>query len=365
MLVIVSVVIAGIAFWKYKQITSKAGGFAPPPAAVTTVVVKPETWQPVMKSVGTMKAVNGVTVSTDLAGIVSKIAFESGTMVKKGDLLLTMDTEQEEAQLRAAEARLTLAKIDLDRKRDLVATKAIAKADWDIAESQLQQMEAAVQEMKALVSRKQITAPFDGSIGIRMVNVGQYLKPGDPIVALQSLDPIYVEFSLPQQNLINLSVGKKLKLRATGADAQDFDGEITAIDSLVDASTRNITLQGTVKNADHKLRPGMFVEVDVLLPEQGGVLAIPSSSIAYAPYGDSVYVVVDKQGPDGVPDKEVHQQFVTLGPKRGDQVTVLKGLKEGDEVVSSAIFKLRPNGAVKVNNEIQPGNEKNPKPPNT
>ena len=365
MLLVAALVIAGIAFWKYRTIRAgmaMGAKFAPPPAAVTTVVVKAQTWQPVLSAVGSMKAVNGVMVSTDMAGIVSDIAFESGTQVKKGDLLVQLDTDQEEAQLRSSEAKLALARTELERKRDLVAKKAIAQSEWDAAQSQLAQMDAEVAEMKAVAARKRIAAPFDGLLGIRQVNVGQYLQPGAAIAPLQSMDPIYVEFALPQQHFTTVAIGKKLRLGAGGLSGERFEGEITAIDSRVDENTRNVMVQGTVANAEHKLRPGMFVDVEVLLPETEGVLAIPTSSIAYAPYGDSIYVVKDEAGPDGKAAKIVQQQFVKLGTRRGDQVAILSGLKAGDEIVSSGVFKLRPGAAVQVNNSVQPGNDLAPTP---
>ena len=368
MLVLVALFVGGLVFWTMNKIAKgKAMGakFAPPPAAVTTVVVKGQTWQPVLSSVGSMKAVNGVVLSTDLAGIVAEIAFESGASVKKGDLIVKLDTQQEDAQVRSSEAKLSLARTDLVRKRDLITKKAIAESDYDAAESQLKQMLAAVEETKALVSRKKITAPFDGLVGIRQVNLGQYLQPGAPIAPLESLDPIYVEFSVPQQNFDLIAVGKKVRLSASGVTGKQFAGEITAIDSRVDETTRNVMVQGTVKNPDQALRPGMFVNVEVLLPEKEGVLAIPSSAIAYAPYGDSVYIVRDAEGANGSGGKQVVQKFVKLGPKRGDQVSVVSGLKEGDEVVSSAVFKMRPKAPVKVDNSVQPGNSPNPKPADT
>ena len=368
MLVLAVAFIAAIGFWKYTLIRkgmAEGAKFAPPPAAVTTVVVKSQTWQPVLRAVGSLKAVHGVTLSTDLAGIVSQIAFESGTAVKKGDLLVKLDTQQEDAQLRSSEARLILAKADTDRKRDLIAKKAIAQSDWDTAESQLAQMQASVEEMKALVARKRLTAPFDGLVGIRQISIGQYVNPGAAIVPLQSLDPIFVEFSVPQQHFAALAVGKKLRLAVNGLGGGQFEGEITAIDSLVDPNTRNILIQGTEKNAEHRLRPGMFADVEVLLPESSGVLAIPSSAISYAPYGDSVFVVREKKGPDGKPAKMVEQQVVQLGPTRGDQVSVSSGLKDGDEVVSAGVFKLRPGAPVRVDNTVQPGNEAHPNPPNS
>ena len=368
MLVLAATFIAVVGFWKYtiiRKAMAEGAKFGPPPAAVTTVTVKPQTWQPVLRAVGSLKAVNGVTVSTDLAGIVSDIAFESGKPVKMGDLLVKLDTQQEEAQLRSAEARLGLAKTDLERKRDLIAKKAIAQSDWDTAESQVAQMKASVEEMKALVARKRLTAPFDGLVGIRQISKGQYVNPGAVIVALQSLDPIFVEFSLPQQHFASIATGRKVRLAVNGLDAGKFEGEITAIDSLVDPNTRNILVQATVKNAEHLLRPGMFADVEVLLPESGGVLAIPSSAIAYAPYGDSVFVVREKKGPDGKSSKIVEQQIVQLGPTRGDQVSVSSGLKDGDEVVSAGVFKLRPGAPVRVDNSVQPGNEAKPNPPNS
>ena len=366
MLALVFVFIAGIAYWKITKVREAIAmhaQFALPPSAVTTVVVKGQSWQPVLSAVGSLRAINGVTVSTDLAGIVSEIKFESGAAVKKGDLLIKLDTQQEEAQLHAAEAKREWTKADLERKRDLVAKKTISPSDWDQAQSEFRQADAAVEESKAIIGRKCITAPFDGYLGIRQVNLGQYLNAGASIVPLQSLDPIYVEFNLPQQDLGKLAVGKKLRIRAADIEGDGFDGEINAIDSRVDDSTRNIMVQGTARNSDHKLRPGMFVNVEVLLPEESGVLAIPVSSINYAPYGDSVYVV--KPTPDGKPGLEVEQRVVRLGPKRGDQVSVVSGLKEGEEVVSSGVFKLRPHAAVQVNNEVQPGNDLNPKPNDT
>jgi len=368
MLTLAITLIAAIGFYKYTLIRkgmAEGAKFAPPPTAVTTVVIKSQTWQPVLSAVGSLKAIHGVTVSTDLAGIVSEIAFESGKPVKKGDLLVKLDTQQEEAQVRSAEARLALAKTDLERKRDLIAKKAISESDWDTAQSQLAQMQAAVEEMRALVARKRLTAPFDGLVGIRQISVGQYLNPGAAIVPLQSLDPIFVEFSVPQQNFNSLAVGKKLRLALHGLDAGQFEGEITALNSLVDPSTRNILVQGTVKNPEHMLRPGMFADVEVLLPETSGVLALPSSSISYAPYGDSVFVVREKAGPDGKPVKIVEQQVVQLGPKRGDLVSVTSGLKDGDELVSSGVFRLRPGAPVRVDNSVQPGDDAHPNPPNS
>jgi membrane fusion protein (multidrug efflux system) len=368
MLALVVVFIAAIAVWKVitiKAAIAQGAAFAPPPAAVTTAIARTQKWQPVLGAIGSLRAVNGVTVSTDLPGIVSEVAFESGAEVKKGDLLLKLDTRQEAAQLRSVEARRDLARINLDRQRDLVTKKAVAQSEYDAAATEFRQAEAAVEEARALVARKTIVAPFDGLLGIRQANLGQYLNVGSMIVALQSLDPIYVEFSLPQQHLGSIAVGKKLRLRAEGIEDAQFEGTITAIDSRVDESTRNIRIQGTVPNADRKLRPGMFVNVEVLLPEQEGVIAVPSSAINYAPYGDSVFIVKEGTTPQGKSAMIGQQQFVKTGPARGDLVSILSGVKEGDEVVTSGVFKLRSGEPVQVNNSVQPGSEPNPKPPET
>ncbi len=358
MLALVALFIAGIGGVKAAQIhwaIAASAKFAPPPTAVTTVVVKKDRWQPALSAVGSLKAVNGVTVSTDLPGIVSQIAFQSGQAVKKGDLLVKLDSQQEEARLHSAEARRDLAKSNLERHRDLVKQGAVSQSAFDAADSEFRQAVAAVDEARALIARKAITAPFDGLLGIRQADLGQYLNVGAPIVALQSVDPIFVEFAFPQQELEQIVVGKKLRLQADGVTSERFEGEITAIDSRVDEKTRNIMFQGTVKNPKRKLRPGMFVNVEVLLPETE-TLSIPASSINYAPYGDSVFVVKENK---------VQEQFVKLGQSRGDQVAVVSGIKEGDEVVSSGVFKLRSGIPVQVNNSVQPGNDVNPTPPNS
>jgi membrane fusion protein (multidrug efflux system) len=358
--------LAGYKVIQIKAAIAKYAKFAPPPAAVTSTIATAQTWQPVLSVVGSMRAVNGVLVSTDLAGIVSQIAFESGRELKKGDLLVKLDTQQEEAQLHSAQARRELARISLERQKDLIAKKAVAQSDYDAAESEFQQADAAVEEAQAMIARKTIVAPFDGLAGIRQVDLGQYLNVGATIAPLQSLDPIFVEFSIPQQNFDQVAAGKKVRVRAEGIEGE-FEGEITAIDSKVDEATRNLTIQATVRNPDQKLRPGMYVNVDVLLPEEAGVVAIPATAINYAPYGDSVFIVKDAEepGPDGTRGKEVVQQFVKLGASQGDQVTILSGVKPGDEVVTSGVFKLRSHSPVMINNSVKPGDELNPNPPDT
>ncbi len=355
------------AYW-YRGMQAKIAMFksmTPPPTAVTTTVVKGRTWQPVLSTVGSLKAVNGVLVSTDLAGIVSEIAFESGKPVKKGDLLIKLDTKTEEAQLQSAQARLDLARVSLERKKDLLAKKAASQADYDAAQAESRQAQAAVNESLATIARKTVTAPFDGMLGIRQVNIGQYLSSGTAVVPLQSLDPIYVEFSIPQADLSQIALHKKIRLSAVGVGDREFEGEITAINALVDETNRNIQIEATVRNPEGQLRSGMFVKVEVLLPEKTGILAIPASSINYAPYGDSVYVVKEGKTKDGKPEKQAVQQFIKVGPSRGDLISIIKGLAEGDEIVTSGVFKLRPNAPVQINNAVQPGNDEKPQPPDT
>ena len=354
--------IGALGFIKYRQIRkamAQGASFAPPPAGVSTVVARAAKWQPVLKAVGSLKAVQGVEVSTDLAGIVREIGFESGARVKKGDVLVRLDTQQEEAQLKSAEAAAALARVNRARQVDLLAKRATSQAEHDSAKATADQAEAAVEQVKALIARKTIAAPFDGVLGLRQVNIGQYLDVGKPIVVLQSQDPIYVEFALPQQELAQVAIGKKVRVAAPGLEGTSIEGEITAINSKVDESTRNIQVEATLPNREGSLRGGMFVQVEVLLPEQEGVISIPASSVNYAPFGDSVFIVRDGEGGK----KKVQQQFVKLGPARGDQVSILSGVKEGDEVVSSGAFKLNSGAAVTINNSVQPSNEAAPHPP--
>ena len=368
-------VLAVVKLMQVKQGMAMGALFAPPPAAVTTVIAKPQTWQPLLSSIGALKALNAVVVSTDLAGIVSEIHFESGATAKKGDPLIKLDTRQEDAQLAQAEAKADLSKINLTRQADLLTKKAIAQSDYDSAASDYRQNEAAVENAKALIARKTITAPFDGLLGIRQVNVGQYLNVGDPIAPLQSLNPIYVDFSIPQQQIGQIEIGKKVHVIVDGLEGKEFEGDITSINSLVDPSTRNITVEATMQNEDGKLRPGMFTKVDVLLPPQEGVITIPATAINYSPYGDSIFIVngdaTDDSGKpvldkNGKPVKKVDEQFIKTGPSRGDQVSVLSGVKAGDEVVTSGVFKLHAKSPVKVDNsQVQPGNDPNPKPPDS
>ncbi len=362
------VFIGAIAAVKTRQIQTaikQGSAYKPPPEAVTTVVAKQEPWPSTVAAIGTAAAVRGVTVSADLAGIVAAIDFESGKFVRKGDILVELDTRQERAQLAAAQAERELTKLQLERMKGLSEQGVTARADLDTAVAAQKQAEAKVGEIQATIERKTIRAPFSGNLGIRQVDLGQHLVEGAPVVPLQALDPIYVNFSVPQQQVANLHVGATVEVSAPGAGIPSRSGKVTAVDSVVDPNTRNVQVQATLANADAKLRPGMFVQTTLSIGATEPVVTLPTSAIAYAPYGDSVFVVENMKDPKGETYRGVRQQFVKLGGGRGDQIAVVSGLKAGEEVVSSGTFKLRNGAAVQVNNKVQPGNNPAPKPENS
>jgi membrane fusion protein, multidrug efflux system len=367
MLIVVAlivVIIGSLAYFKTLQLQAamKAFAFQPPPTAVTTLIAKQDTWPSTLTVVGTMQAVHGVTVAADLPGTIDTISFDSGHAVQKGDILVALDTRQERAQLASMEAQRDLAKVNYARMRQLVDDGVISRVDYDKATADQKATEANVGEIRAAIDRKTIRAPFSGILGIRQVNLGQYLAAGNAIVSLQSVDPIYVDFSVPQQMATQMKAGHVVHLTSDTLPGVGFTGRINAVDSVVDEATRNIQVQATVTNPGGKLRPGMFVNVSVGVGASRSVIPLPASAINYAPFGDSVYVVGDVKGPDGKTFRGVRQQFVKLEGSRGDQVAVVSGLNPGDQVVTSGVFKLRNGAAVAVNNSVQPANSPNPKP---
>jgi len=365
MLLAVAAFIAVIGFIKFRQIqaaSAQSSSFQPPPEAVTTIVARQEPWEQTLGAIGTVTAVQGVTVSADLPGIVDAITFESGRTVKTGDVLVKLDTRQEEAQLAAAEAQQDLNHLNLERTRGLLEQGITSQADYDRASAESKQAEAGVGEIRATINRKVIRAPFPGILGIRQVNLGQYLKGGDPVVPLQSLDPIHVDFAVPQEEIAQMRVSREVRVAAEGESGADPAGKITALDSIVDPATRNVHVQATLANPQGRLRPGMYVKVRVILPSQETVVALPASAVRYAPYGNSVFILEEMKDPKGQAYRGVRQQFVKLGSERGDRIAVLSGVKPGEEVVTSGAFKLRNGAAVLVNNEVQPGNDASPKP---
>jgi membrane fusion protein (multidrug efflux system) len=364
MLVGMAAFLGVLGFVKFRQVQAaiaQASSFQPPPEAVTTVVAQPARWASNLGAIGTVTAVHGVTVSADLPGIVERITFDSGLAVHKGQVLVQLDTRQEQAQLAAAEAQRELTRLNLDRAKGLVDQGVVSRADYDRTVAEHKQAEARIGEIRATIERKTIRAPFAGVLGIRQVNVGQYLNGGAAVVPLQSLHPVYVNFALPQQEVGRVRVGGPVQVSLEGVEA-NFEGRITAIDSVVDEATRNVQVQATLPNAGGRLRPGMFVEAHIAQGDGVSVFPVPASAISYAPYGDSVYVVDQVTGPKGETYRGVRQQFVKLSGGRGDQVGVVSGIEAGQEIVTSGVFKLRNGAAVNVNNAVQPANDPAPKP---
>ncbi len=353
--------LAGVKFMQIKAAVAAYAAFQPPPEAVTTIVARQERWPATLGAIGTVAAVRGVTVAADLPGIVERITFDSGKRVEAGDVLVQLDTRQEQAQLAAAEAQRDLSRANLDRMRSLKDQRIVAQAEYDQAEAQDKQAEATAGEIRATIGRKTIRAPFSGILGIREVNLGQYLAGGTPIVQLQSLNPVYVNFAVPQQQIASMRPGTEVRVTPQN-DGAEIRGRVTAIDSVVDENTRNVQVQATFANPRSTLHPGMFVDARVALGAGQEVVALPASAINYAPYGDSVFVVSNLKSPKGAPYRGVLQRFVKVGTTRGDQVAILSGVQPGEEVVTSGVFKLRTGAAVQINNAVQPSNNPAPTP---
>ena len=368
MLVVTLGVIGGLGFLKFRQIQTaiaQGAAFQPPPEAVTTVVAEEAEWPATLSAIGTAAAVRGVTVSADLPGTVERILFESGQAVREGQVLAVLDTRQEQAQIARIDAQRELARLTFDRVEGLLNERVISRAEYDRATADLRTSEAQAGEVRAVIQRKTIRAPFSGILGLRQVNLGQYLAGGDPLVTLQSLSPIHVNFGVPQQSSTQVPVGRVVRITTDGAAAGEWTGRVTAIDSLVDASTRNIQVQATLDNPGGRLRPGMFVQTEVVLGPGRKVITLPASAVNYAPYGDSVFIVSEMRSETGVPYRGVRQQFVKVGSGRGDQVSILQGVSPGDEVVTSGLFRLRNGAAVQINNSVRPANSPTPKPENS
>jgi membrane fusion protein (multidrug efflux system) len=367
-ILIVLVVIGGLAGIKYLQVqkmiaAAKAGG--PPPETISSVLAREDTWQGTLTAIGSINAAQGVTITPDIPGVVKEIAFEAGAIVAKDDLLVKLDTSSEVAQLRAAEAQAELARLNAARERTLRTQNLIPQSELDIAEATLKQNEGNADSIRATIEKKTIRAPFAGRLGVRQVNLGQYLDSGKPIVSLQALSPVYADFSLPQQELGRLKTGMPVRVTTDAYPDRHFDGKLTVINPDLDATTRSLGLEATFENADQALRPGMFARVEVLLPEDQHVLVIPATSVLSQPYGDSVYVIEEKPGKDGKPQLTVRQQIIRTGGSHGDLVSVETGLKPGERIVNSGLFKLRNGMSVVENNELAPKVEGSPKPPNT
>jgi membrane fusion protein (multidrug efflux system) len=364
-LLLLVALLGGIKALQIGRMIAQGKQFVPPPETVTTAVVRSDAWERALTAVGSLEAVQGVTVAAELPGKVVGVAFTPGRSVRKGELLLQQDVSAEQAQLPGAEAAAALARRNLARADELLAQKFISQAEHDAADATYRQAQAAAENIRAVIAKKTIRAPFAGRLGIRLVDLGQVLGEGDAIVSLQALDPIFVNFQLPQQQLARLRPGLPVRVTSDALPDASLFGTITAINPEVDAATRNIRAQATLANPEERLRPGMFANVAVLLPGREPVLVLPATAVLYAPYSDSVFVVEEqKDEKTGQTGKVLRQQFVHLGEKRGDFVAVSSGLKAGETVVSTGVFKLRNGQAVVVDNTLAPEFQLAPKPEN-
>jgi len=367
MLAVTLALVAALGFVKFKQIQTaiaQGAAFQMPPEAVTTIVASEEAWPSTLSAIGTVAAVRGVTIAADLPGTVEKITFDSGQAVREGDLLALQDTRQERAQLAAAEAQRDLARVNFERLQGLLNERVISRAEFDRATAEQRQADGRVGEIHASIDRKTIKAPFSGVLGLRHVNLGQYLSGGDALVTLQALNPIYVNFGVPQQAAGQMRPGRSVRITVGEQPGVVMTGRVTALDSVVDEATRNVQVQATFANPNGVLRPGMFVQTEAVSGAGSTLVSLPASAVSYAPFGDSVFVVTDITSEKGT-YRGVRQQIVKLGATRGDQIAIVSGVKKGDEVVTSGTFKLRNGAAVLVNNKVRPGNNPKPKPENS
>jgi membrane fusion protein, multidrug efflux system len=365
-IILVLLIVGGLAGVKAKQIqklVDSSKSVAQPPESVSTAVVRQEKWRGTLSAIGSVTAVQGVNLTPEIAGTVRVISFESGAVVAQGDVLVRLDTSIEEAQLRALEAQTELAKINIVRERTLRSDNMVSQAELDAAEATLKQNQANADAIRATIEKKIIRAPFAGRLGLRLINLGQYLDAGKPIVSLQSLTPVYGDFSLPQQNLAQLKPGMQVRLMTDAYPGRQFDGTLMAMNPEIDATTRSVGLRAAFANSDQTLRPGMYARMEVLLADEKSVLVIPATSVLSAPFGDSVYVIEAK--PDADSEKSglvVRQQFVHTGQARGDFLVVESGVKEGDRIVNAGLFKLRNGMAVVENNVLVPKSAESPQP---
>jgi membrane fusion protein, multidrug efflux system len=347
-------VLVGIKAWQIVTMVNLGKTMRPPPESVTAAQAKSVQWRPVHSAVGTLVAVRAVTLSAELTGMVREIAFENGSMAKQGQLLVRLDTSAEQAQLEGALADEELAKQTLERAKRLRKDLVNTEVDLEAAEARAVQTTAAVTNLRAIIAKKVIKAPFDGRVGIRQVELGQVLSPGTPIISLQTVTPIYAEFQLPQQALADVKLGQRVSLKVDVFPGREWTGTITTINPEVDPSTRNVRMRATVENKDGMLTPGMFANVDVYADHDETVLIVPVTSILFAPYGDSVYVLEQDKDADGKAPLTAKQRFVRVGERRGDFAAILSGLKDGETVVSNGAFKLRNGMAVQVKTDKEP-----------
>jgi len=329
-----------------------------PTESVTTAVVQRDTWRQAYATVGNLVAFQGVLVSSEASGIVRRIGFVSGQTVEEGQLLVEIDARAERAELKSARARAELARLSLERAEKLRAEEAVPQSELDAARAEFDQARAEVENLEALIDMKRVRAPFSGRLGIRLVNLGEYLEAGAPVASLQALDPIYADFSLPQKRVGELAGDMKVEVRVDAFAGRTFEGRLSAVSPEVAAETRTVRLRATLSNPEGKLLPGMFASVAVVRPQPKSVVAVPATAILHAPYGDSVYIVEENE--EG--DKIARQRFVRVGETRGDFAEIEQGVQPGQTIVSTGVFKLRNGVRVTVNNELALDPKLNPEP---
>lgn len=365
MLILVGAVLGGLFGFKTfvnGKIQEAMAGMANMPQTVSATKAETSDWQPKIDAVGSLRAVRGAELSLEVPGVVETISFQSGDEVKAGQVLLTLRKEDEEARLQSLEATASLAQITYDRDVKQLKAQAISQAIVDNDEANLRNARAQVAVQKAILDKKTLRAPFDGKLGLRQVDLGQFLSAGTEIATLQSLDPIFIDFLLPQQAVAQITVGEKVRAKVDAFPGRTFEGKITAINPKIDTGSRNVQVRATVSNADQKLLPGMFATVELDTGTAQRLVTLPQTAVSYNPYGSLVYIVDEKgQGPDGKPQLAARQVFVTTGATRGDQVAIVKGVSEGDTVVTSGQIKLRSGVPVVVNNSAVPTNDAAPK----
>lgn len=360
---VVLFIIFGFEAFRSIMIAKAMRAFANPPQTVSTVVATTQEWQPTLTAVGSLRAVNGADLSLEVAGVVDKLYFQSGDDVNAGTVLMTLRSDDDVAKLHALQATADLSAINLARDEKQLKINAVSKAQVDTDSATLRNAQAQVAEQQAIVDKKMLRAPFAGHLGIRAVDVGQYLAAGTNIVTLQALDPIYVDFTLPQQALAEIREGQLVTATVDTYADQSFVGKITAINPAVDVATRNVQVRATLANPDHLLLPGMYAKVTIDIGAEQRYVTLPQTAIIYNPYGNTVYVVQDKgKDAQGHPQLEAHQAFITTGPTRGDQVAILKGIDAGTAVVSAGQMKLRNGSRLIINNSVVPTDNPNPQP---
>ncbi len=367
---IIMLLAAGLLFGAIFGFKAFIGGFikkkiaeqGTPPQTVSTMKAGFSEWQPGFQAVGSLRAVRGADLAPEVAGVVTEIHFQSGQEVQAGAPLVQLNAGSDVARLQSLAAQAELAQVNYERNREQLKIQAVSQASADADAANLKSAKAQLAEQQALVAKKLVRAPFSGRLGIRAVDVGQYVNAGTKLVTLQALDPVFIDFTVPQRSLASVSLRQKITVRSDAFPGRQFQGEVSAVDPKVDSATRNVQVRATIRNPRHELLPGMFATVSVASGEPQRLITLPQTAVSYNPYGDTVFVVEESKGAGGKTSLVAQQRFITTGDRRGDQVAILSGIKEGDTVVTSGGLKLRSGAPVTINNAIQPSNDPAPRP---